>query len=77
MNELELILTMLGEATTTKITTSRNSKGLPQLARDAKEGGQIAGNTRKEIEQKTGERVVGKQNFLQNKQKKPILRKKK
>jgi DNA-damage-inducible protein D len=76
MSELELILTMLGEATTTKITTNRNSKGLPELSRNAKEGGQVAGNARKEIEQKTGEKVVGKQNFLQNTQKKRISKKK-
>ncbi len=76
MSELELILTMLGEATTTKITTNRNSKGFPELSRDAKEGGQVAGNARKEIEQKTGEKVVGKQNFLQNTQKKRISKKK-
>lgn len=76
MSELELILTMLGEATTTKITTNRNSKGLPELTRDAIEGGQVAGNARKEIEQKTGEKVVGKQNFLQNTQKKRIGKKK-
>lgn len=75
MSELELILTMLGEATTTKITTNRNSKGVPQLSQDAKEGGQVAGNARKEIEQKTGERVIGKQNFLQSTQKKRITKK--
>lgn len=76
MSELELILTMLGEATTTKITTNRNSKGLSELSRDAKEGGQVAGNARKEIEQKTGEKVVSKQNFLQNTQNKRISKKK-
>jgi len=63
MSELELILTMLGEATTTKITTNRNSKGLPELSRDAKEGGQVAGNARKELEKKSGAKVIGKQNF--------------
>jgi hypothetical protein len=76
MSELELILTMLGEATITKITTNRDSKGLPELSRDAKEGGQVAGNARKEIEQKTGEKIVNKQNFLQNTQKKRINKKK-
>src|SRR3989338_3303287 len=42
MSELELILTMLGEATTTEITVTRNSKGLPELSQDAKKGGQVA-----------------------------------
>lgn len=70
MSELELILTMLGEATTTEITTTRNSKGLPELSRDAKEGGTVAGNARKEIEYKTGKSVTTKQNFLKGQQKK-------
>ncbi|MHB8903929.1 MAG: BRO-N domain-containing protein [Patescibacteria group bacterium] len=69
MNELELILTMLGETTTTEITDVRNSKGLPELAQDAKEGGQVAGNTRKEIEQKTGKKIMTKKNFLNNQKK--------
>jgi DNA-damage-inducible protein D len=72
MSELELILTMLGEATTTEITTTRNSKGLPALARDAQEGGVVAGNARKEIEQKTGKKVTGKENFLRSGQKKKV-----
>jgi prophage antirepressor-like protein len=72
MNELELILTMLGEATTTKITTKRDSKGFPALSKDAKDGGEVAGRTRKDIEDKTGEKVVGNQNILKDIQKKKI-----
>lgn len=67
MNELELILTMLGEATTTEISETRDSRGLGELKRDAKEGGEVAGNTRKEIEVKTGKKVSLKGNFLENK----------
>ena len=67
MSELELILTMLGEATTTEITTTRNSKGVPELARDAKEGGQVAGRTRKDIEKQTGKKVILKDNFKDRK----------
>ncbi len=63
MSELELILTMLGEATTTELTQIRDSKGFPQLANDAKEGGKVAGNARKEIEQKSGKKVMSKKNF--------------
>jgi DNA-damage-inducible protein D len=74
MSELELILTMLGEATTTEITTTRDSKGLPELSRDAKDGGQVAGNARKEIEEKTGKRVVGKGNFLGNRQQRRVIK---
>jgi hypothetical protein len=58
MSELELILTMLGEVTTTTLTTTRDSKGIPRLTLDAKEGGQIAGNARKEIEKKTGKKIL-------------------
>lgn len=67
MSELELILTMLGEATTTEITTTRDSKGFPDLSRDAKEGGAVAGRTRKDIETKTGKNVLLKDNFKNQK----------
>jgi DNA-damage-inducible protein D len=67
MNELEIILTMLGEATTTEITKERDSKKLKDLQKDAKDGGQVAGNARKEIEEKTNKKVMGKDNFLGNK----------
>ena len=55
MSELELILTMLGEATTTEITTTRNSQFCRNYLR-RKEGGQVAGRTRKDIEIKTGKK---------------------
>lgn len=69
MDELEIILTMLGEATTTKISQTKNSKGFEKLKVDAKKGGKIAGSTRKKIEKETGEKVMTKQNFLQNRKK--------
>src|SRR3989338_6161820 len=72
MNELELILTMLGEATTTKLTQVRDSKGLSRLQRDAKDGGKVAGNARKEIEVKTGKKVATKENYLDKKQAKRL-----
>ena len=68
MNELELILTMLGEATTTKLTQVRDSNGLTLLQKDAKDGGKVAGNARKEIESKTGRKVVMKGNYLGQRQ---------
>jgi hypothetical protein len=64
MNELELILTMLGEATTTEISRTRDSKGFSSLQKDSREGGSIAGNARKEIETKTGKKVATSENFL-------------
>jgi prophage antirepressor-like protein len=72
MNELELILTMLGEATTTELSRNRDSGGFSSLQKDAKDGGRIAGNTRKEIETKTGKRVVSKDSYLEQKQMKKL-----
>jgi hypothetical protein len=68
MSEMEIILTMLGEATTTEIHTTRQSKGLDELKKDAKRGGEIAGNTRKEIERETGQKLLSKNNFHTRKQ---------
>ena len=66
MTDLELIITMLGEATTTQITQQKNSQGLDKLRSDAKVGGAVAGRTRKDIEKQTGKKVVSKENFLLN-----------
>jgi hypothetical protein len=60
MNDIELILTMLGEATTTTLTQERDSKGFPKLERDAKDGGEVAGGARKHVERKSGRRVAKK-----------------
>jgi DNA-damage-inducible protein D len=73
MNELELILTMLGEATTTTLSRKRDSAGLPSLQKDAKDGGKVAGNARKEIEKKTGEKVTTRENYLEQSQRKMLL----
>lgn len=67
MGDIELILTMLGEATTTKITTEENSRGLDKLKKDANIGGSVAGRTRKDIEEKTGKNVISKDNFKNQK----------
>ena len=64
MNDIELILTMLGEATTTRITKDRGSKGMPRLRKDAQDGGAVAGRTRKDIEHQSGTPVVSSDNFL-------------
>ncbi len=64
MDDIELILTMLGEATTTRLSQDRDSKGLPKLHKDARDGGSVAGRTRKDIESKTGKRVSTKRNYL-------------
>ncbi|MEK6902766.1 MAG: Bro-N domain-containing protein [archaeon] len=64
MTDWELILTMVGEKATTDITTAKDSRGLEECKDSAQEGGEIAGNTRKALEQKTGKTIVSKTNFL-------------
>ena len=65
MTDIELILTMLGEATTTKLHRDRDSVGMPKLKKDAKDGGAVAGRTRKDIEQQSGKPVISPGNFKQ------------
>jgi len=65
MTDIELILTMLGEATTTKLHRDRDSKGLVPLKKDAKDGGAVAGRTRKDIEKQSGQPVISSANFKQ------------
>jgi len=64
MNDIELILTMLAEATTTELHKTRDSLGFKKLQTDAHNGGQIAGRTRKDIEKQTGKPVPSRKNFL-------------
>jgi hypothetical protein len=65
MTNLELVLNMLAEATTTEISKEKKPKTFKENQRIAKQGGTIAGNTRKEIEEKTGREVVTPQNAKQ------------
>jgi len=63
MNDLELIFTMLGEASTTEIAKNRDAKGFVRNKRAAREGGRIAGNARKQLEKKSGKKVIRKENY--------------
>ncbi len=65
MNDLELIFSMLGEAATTEITKNRNANEFPKLKKAAKDGGSVAGKARKDLEKKSGKKVVSKQNYLE------------
>jgi hypothetical protein len=58
MTNLELVLNMLAEATTTEISKEKKPVTFQQNKTIAKQGGTIAGNTRKEIEEKTGKKIV-------------------
>jgi len=62
MTNLELVLNMLAEATTTEISKEKKPKNFEENKNIAQQGGKIAGNTRKEIESKTGKNVVTPQN---------------
>ena len=64
MTDLELIFSMLGEASTTAIVKTKNPKGFVQNKIVAKQGGTIAGDARKALELKTGEKIVSKDNYL-------------
>ena len=63
MTDIELILTMLAEATTTTLHRDRESEGFEPLKKDAQDGGAVAGRTRKDIEKQTGKPVVTDVNF--------------
>ncbi|MFA4917542.1 MAG: Bro-N domain-containing protein [Syntrophales bacterium] len=63
MTDIELILTMLGEATTTKLHRDRDSRGFEPLKKDAQEGGAVAGSTRRDIEKRSGKPVVTSENY--------------
>lgn len=66
MTDLELIFTMLGEASTTEITIQQDAQGFRENKEAAQAEGKIAGNARKELEAKSGRRVVSPSNFLSN-----------
>ncbi|KAA3613983.1 MAG: phage antirepressor protein [Calditrichaeota bacterium] len=68
MTDLELIFSMLGERATTEITQANDSQGFDELEDDAREGGSIAGNARKELEKKTRKKVSTNQNYLPGKE---------
>ena len=72
MTDLELIFSMLGEASTKEIVINTNPKGFDQNKKAAKAGGKIAGDARKQLEIKSGKKVVTKQNYLPETKKKGL-----
>lgn len=63
MTDLELIFSMLGEASTTEIAKNRDAKGFDENHTAAKAGGSVAGKAREDLEQKSGKKIVSNQNF--------------
>ncbi|PIR42397.1 hypothetical protein CO058_01250 [candidate division WWE3 bacterium CG_4_9_14_0_2_um_filter_35_11] len=68
MTNLEIVLNMLAETSTTEISKVKKPETFNDNKKVAREGGTIAGNARKEIENKTGKNVITNQNAksLQN-----------
>jgi len=64
MTDLELIFSMLGEAATTEITKVDDAQGFTESREAARKGGEVAGTARKDLEKKTGKRVVSEENYL-------------
>lgn len=64
MNDLELIFSMLGEASTTAIVKTRNPVGFIENKVAAKQGGSVAGKARRDLEIKTGQKIVSSENYL-------------
>ncbi|MBR9691671.1 Bro-N domain-containing protein [Candidatus Woesearchaeota archaeon] len=65
MNDLELIFNMLGEASTTKIARNKDALGFDENKTAAKGRGVVAGVARKELEKRSGEKVVSSENYLE------------
>ena len=67
MTDAELVFTALAELSTRQIAETMETKGIERNKIPAKKGGRIAKNARKELEQKTGKKVVSGNNFLLSK----------
>lgn len=63
MNDLELIFTMLGEASTTEIARNKDAQGYVENRKAAVEGGAVAGRARRDLEKKSGKRVASTDNY--------------
>lgn len=69
MTDLELIFTMLGEASTTEITRNKDARGFKENKTVARKGGRIAGEARRKLEIESGKSVVSNDNYLESTQK--------
>ncbi|MBN1296671.1 Bro-N domain-containing protein [bacterium] len=73
MTDLELIFSMLGEASTTEIARTRDVRGFDENKDAAKDGGGVAGRARKDLEKKSGRKVISEQNYLDEPEDKKLL----
>lgn len=72
MNDLELLFTQLGEASTTEIARTDDVHGMTENIDAARRGGAVAGTARKQLENETGRKVITKDNYLPSKGKKEL-----
>jgi hypothetical protein len=63
MTDLELIFTMLGEAATTEIARKKDVVGFDPNKKAAREGGTVAGSARKDLERRSGRKVISAINY--------------
>ena len=66
MTNLELVLNMLAEATTTELSKKENPTKFDDSKKIAIRGGTVAGNTRKDIEKQLGESIISSKNAKDN-----------
>ena len=64
MTDLELIFSMLGEASTTQITRVEHPDGFDENKRVSQRGGNVAGVARKKLEKETRRKVISRENYL-------------
>lgn len=73
MDDLELIFSMLGEASTTEIAKNKDTQGFDENKIVAHKGGKIAGEARKKLEIESGKKVTKKENYLKKPQDKKLI----
>ena len=66
MSDLELVLNMIAEATTTEISKREQPTSFDQNMKIAKRGGAVDGNARRELEQETGDPVITLKNATES-----------
>ncbi|OHB72431.1 MAG: phage antirepressor protein [Planctomycetes bacterium RBG_13_63_9] len=74
MNDLEQIFSMLGEGATTEITRNKDAQGFLESKGAARQGGDVAGKARRDLESRTGKKVVSRQNYLQQPENRKLLK---
>jgi len=73
-SDLEQIFSILGEAATTEITRTTDAQGFYESKDAAREGGEVAGKARKDLESRTGKKIVSRRNYLQQPENRKLLK---